>query len=299
MTTTLPLQTGDPITHRGLTVVPIFPRRTPIADYTTLEDAVRCGFRITEISELGSVPELLATNPLPHNVLLYDGEELIGAKQNRILNLTVLVPAHSQTRLPVSCVEAGRWHTRSAAFRPASHTAGPELRLRKARTLAANPTALGAAQSEVWDAVADKATRLGVDSPTEAHDDLFTRHSPAVRKLASAFPCQPGQSGMALLLPDGRACLDYLSRPKAYALQHTKLLDGYLLDGMEQIDRPAASVDVIERMLEGLGRTKPRRRASAGLGVDVRLQVAALVGSGLELDAELLQLSAYASASSL
>src|SRR5256885_12588694 len=33
------------------------------------------------------------TTPLKANVLLYDGEELLGAKQNRILNVTVLVAA--------------------------------------------------------------------------------------------------------------------------------------------------------------------------------------------------------------
>ena len=44
------------------------------------------------------MPELGVDNPLEHNVLLYDGEELVGAKQNRILDLTVLVGA--KTRFP-------------------------------------------------------------------------------------------------------------------------------------------------------------------------------------------------------
>ena len=77
----------------------------------------------------GSVPELLAHNPLDASVLLYDGEELIGAKQNRILNVTVLVAAASETRIPVSCVEEGRWRARSR------HFAYPELRRRKALRL--------------------------------------------------------------------------------------------------------------------------------------------------------------------
>ena len=63
-----------------------------------------------------NVPELRVVNPLDANVLLYDGEELLGAKQNRILNVTVLVPAASEKTVPVSCVEEGRWHARSAAF---------------------------------------------------------------------------------------------------------------------------------------------------------------------------------------
>ena len=294
MQKTLPLQLGDRIVHRGLTVVPIFPRQTPVLDYTVFDEAVQRGFRITEISELGSVPELLATNPLDQSVLLYDGEELIGAKQNRILNLTVLVPAHSQTRLPVSCVEAGRWSSRSAAFQPAAHTAGPELRLRKARALAADAMALGIAQGEVWDAVAEKAERLEVDSPTGAHDDLFSGHSSAVHELARAFPVQPGQSGMAFMLPDGRACLDYLSRPKAYLTHHAKLIEGYLLDGIEQLDREAAAAGMAEKLLTRLASMEAHRRSSAGLGTDLRAQTPELVVSGLEFDDEVVQLSSYA-----
>jgi hypothetical protein len=91
------------------------------------------------------VPELLATNPLESNVLLYDGEELLGAKQNRILNVTVLVAATSETRIPVSCVEEGRWSARSTFFDAAKHTAYPELRRRKAERLSADPLALGLA----------------------------------------------------------------------------------------------------------------------------------------------------------
>ena len=83
----------------------------------TLEEALALGFRITEVDAAGSVPELIAFNPLDTPVLLYDGEELLGAKQNRILNVTVLVAPKSETKIPVSCVEQGRWHARSARLK--------------------------------------------------------------------------------------------------------------------------------------------------------------------------------------
>jgi hypothetical protein len=52
---------------------------------------VLTGFKITEVSEGGSVPNLRVINKTPHHVLLFDGEELKGAKQNRILNTTILI----------------------------------------------------------------------------------------------------------------------------------------------------------------------------------------------------------------
>jgi ARG and Rhodanese-Phosphatase-superfamily-associated Protein domain len=294
MTIALPLQLGEPVTHRGITILPAFPLENPAAAYTTLEDALPRGFRIAETSDAGSVPELVVENPLDEHVLLYDGEELIGAKQNRILNLSVLVAAGSRTAIPVSCVEVGRWHRSSATFAAASHTAGPELRLRKAVALESNALARGAAQSDVWDAIAAKSHRLGVHSPTGAHSDLFEARRGAMRELADAFAAQPGQCGMALVLPDGRACLDYLSRPDAYARHHRKLLDGYMLDAIEQLDQPAAETTRADVLVAAVSGATAVRQPSAALGADLRIKAAGVMASGLELDGEVLQLSAYA-----
>jgi hypothetical protein len=86
----------------------------------------------------------------------------------RILNVTVLVASIDKTRIPVSCVEQGRWSVRSPFFEPARHTAYPELRRRKAERLCADPLSLGVAQNVVWDAVQEKADRRDVYSMTGA-----------------------------------------------------------------------------------------------------------------------------------
>src|SRR4051812_33848185 len=162
-------QLGDAAEHRGIVITPLFPRRDPVAPYVTLDEALPLGFRIREVSEAGAVPELLVENPLAQDVLLYDGEELVGAKQNRILNVSVLVEAGSKLPIPVSCVEEGRWHAQSAAFGAAPHTAHPRLRRRKAEALHAEPLARGIAQADVWEEVALTADRLAVASPTRAN----------------------------------------------------------------------------------------------------------------------------------
>src|SRR5438067_10445976 len=97
------IQIGDPAEHENIVIAPVFPRRRPVADYVTLDQALPLGFRVTEVDDAGSVPELLAHNPLEHDVLLYDGEELVGAKQNRIIGVTILAPARANMRIPVAC----------------------------------------------------------------------------------------------------------------------------------------------------------------------------------------------------
>ena len=287
------LQLGDPVAHRGVVVAPLFPLSTPRAVYITLDQAIPQGLRVVEVDEGGSVGELVVENPTGSAVLLYDGEELLGAKQNRVLNVTVLVPAERTIRIPVSCVEQGRWSHESRDFHGAPATAYPELRRRKAEALAAEPMRRGSAQGEVWADIADKAGRLGHHSPTGAHADMQRDLAPRMDDLARAFPAQPGQCGVVLAL-DGRVvCLDAVSRPDAFAQLYSKLLRGYMLDAIEALDRPAAAREVIARFLAALDPAGAKRSPSAGLGEDLRMEGTGVIGSGLELDGELIQVSAY------
>lgn len=286
------LQIGDPVEHRGIVLAPIYPRNNPTAEYVTLEEALPLGFQVTEIDEAGSVPELKAVNPLDTAVLLYDGEELLGAKQNWILNVTVLVAAGSRTKIPVSCVEQGRWDARSAAFAAARHTAYPDLRRRKAERLSAEPLARGAAQSAVWEEVAEKAGRHDVQSPTGAQGDIFAAREHSLASLRKAFPLAAGQTGALFALGD-RLCLDYVSRPETFMRLYPKLLDGYLLDAIEHLDGPSGSEGQLASFLAAADAAPSRRQPSAGLGDDLRLASPGLVGSGLAFADELVQLCVF------
>ncbi len=108
---------GDPIRHASLAVFPLFAEPGPAVAYELSDEAIRRGsVAVEEVSEAGSVPELAVHNEGDLRVLFLEGEELVGAKQNRILNTSVLIAAHSNSRIPVSCVEAGRWGYKSRRF---------------------------------------------------------------------------------------------------------------------------------------------------------------------------------------
>ncbi len=288
-------QVGEPVEHRGIVVAPLFPRRDPVAAYVTLDEALPRGLRITETSDSGTVPELLVENPTDTAVLLYDGEELVGAKQNRILNVSVLVGAGAKLPIPVSCVEQGRWSRLSDTFSAAPHISHSNLRRRKAESLAAQPLALGLAQGDVWDEVHEKQTRMGVDSRTAANRDTFEAHAERLRALENAFAVAPGQCGAVLGIGD-ELCLDAVSRPDAFALLWPKLRAGYLLDALERLDGRATSVERISAFAAEVSEAPATRGPSAGLGEDVRVRGVGVIGSGLTLDDETIQLSAFTSA---
>ena len=91
-------------------------------------------------------------------------------------------------------------------------------------------------------------------------------------------------------------CLDAVSRPDAFAALWPKLRDGYLLDALDRLDRPPTDTEDVLRFVDQVGEAEVTRGPAAGLGVDLRLCGPAVVGSGLELEGELLQLSAFTTA---
>src|SRR5690349_9572930 len=170
--------TGEPVTHGALAVIPLLAPNLDDPGWLTLQEAGDRA-RVTEVSEAGSVPFLRMANGADRPLLLLDGEELIGAKQNRILNTTVLVAAHTEVIIPVSCVEQGRWGYRGRQFHPGDASLYASLRARKAAHVNQSLRAgrgHRADQSEVWAHLADRASRLRVVSATGAMRDVYARH---------------------------------------------------------------------------------------------------------------------------
>jgi hypothetical protein len=141
--------------------------------------------------------------------------------------------------------------------------------------------------------VHDKASLHSVDSPTGAQADIYSAQAGELATMRDAFPLQPGQCG-AVLAAGGALCLDYVSRPDAFRRLYPKLLDGYLLDALDRLDETLNSSDV-EGFVSAVSKARRSRQLSVALGEDVRIRSTQVVGSGLELGGELIQLSAYSS----
>lgn len=65
------------------------------------------GLVISEADGIGIVGSLVALNNTESFLLLTDADILVGAKQNRVLNKSVLLAPFSKTILDVSCIEEG------------------------------------------------------------------------------------------------------------------------------------------------------------------------------------------------
>ncbi|MFM7151483.1 MAG: ARPP-1 family domain-containing protein, partial [Gemmataceae bacterium] len=120
---------GEPIGYGEVTVFPLFGPIHGMAEYILADEGIESGLvTVLEKGESGSVPELVVDNQAEIPVLFLEGEELRGAKQNRVLNLSVLIAAKTQALLPVSCVEQGRWQYTTRKFGSTREYSSPKLR---------------------------------------------------------------------------------------------------------------------------------------------------------------------------
>ena len=84
-----------------------------------------------------------------------------------------------------------------------------------------------------------------------------------------------------------------MPRPAAFANLYSKLLEGYLLDGLEPLDQRPVKHDVLADFITSVETLPQRISPSAGLGDDVRIAGAGLLGSGLIVGQEVIQLSTF------
>jgi hypothetical protein len=221
--THLPFLLGRPSVLGGLAVVPVMCSDEPVLEYVGLDEGVARGLSIREVDAGGSVNRVVVRNPLDVSVLMFEGKELVGAKQNRVLDRTVLIPSEASAHITVNCVERGRWAYRTEQFVTAFRAAHPMAR-RAAR--------LGG-QGAVWSEIASKAARLDAVSQTEAAEEMYTQRAAAFDEYLAAFPRVSGQCGSIVCIAGRVVCLDFVSRSDVYGGLHAKLLRGYALDAIE------------------------------------------------------------------
>jgi ARG/rhodanese/phosphatase superfamily protein len=303
------------------------------AEYIVLDEALSDGVvEITEVSEQGSVPDLKFVNRGARPVLIVDGEELLGAKQNRVVNLSILVAANSELTIPVSCVEAGRWRSRSRHFTAAPRTQYATGRAKRMADVSLSMMVRGervSDQAGVWEDIAAKACRLEADSPTSAMEAIFERHVGSIDEYVAG--CRPveGQVGALFFVGETLIGFDLFDRPSTLSKLLPKLVRSVAVDAIDAV----ANGDSTHRASRGLRLPRPERAdasrrqaegsashehadsairaraeqflavaseapqhvtAAVGLGDDLRITAPRVAGAALVTDAHVVHLGAFA-----
>ena len=282
------LQFGTVQRYKNIAIVPLIAPEGAF-HYRTLAEALAASdIAITEISASGSVPELLVVNRGKTPVLLIDGEELAGAKQNRVLNTSILLKELSETRIPVSCTEQGRWSYASPAFAPSGNVMAQKARAMKSRSVSASLSenaSYHSDQGEVWHEISELSAKACCHSPTSAMNDVFKSREDDLRRCTEIFQCVPGQLGLLAFTDARPAGFDLVSLGAAYATIHPKLVRSYALESLlESAPADAPTHDfggMAKAFVERVVVCGERRFPSVGCGFDYRYRGDTLAGAAL------------------
>ena len=292
---------GSPQTHENLTIFPLLDEVQEGVAYLALREAFEMDLvEVEEVSEGGSVPNLKIRNKAPQPVLLVDGEELKGAKQNRVVNTSLLIAAESEEVIPVSCTEQGRWSYTSRRFGDSGIMMNAKARYKKSMRIRANlmrKAAYDAEQGKVWEDVRNLHHTNFTHSSTGAMWDAFEQKEREMETYLQAFSVLPHQKGMIVFLNGHLFAIDYVSRHNAYAQLHDKWIKSHAIEAINMSKEAGHIVDMeleAHRFLQEVMKTEPvSTHKPVGLGEDHRFDNDAWGGASLVHDEIPVHLTAF------
>lgn len=287
---------GRPITRGGVSLFPIYIHGGAGIDIAARPEDI-------QITEQGSaeVPTITVTNPGTRPTLLVEGETVTGGQQNRVLNVSVLVPGGATINVPVSCVEAGRWEGGRSQFQR-GRTFAPR-RVRRVKTATVNESirlddSKFSDQGAVWGTIDYELDRLNIHSDTRALHaseiliEADVRLGEAVQQLIEVGPL-PGQCGIVIGHGKRIVSVEVFATPELLAANWEALVRAAVLDAPQRVEgRPSATRAL--RFVNRLATAEGTRSPGVGLGEEFHMRTNRLVGQALTLNGVVVHASAFA-----
>ena len=309
------LDVGEPTACANLTMVPLFHKLNAQPDYITLEEGLASD--LLEVEELeggASVNDILFRNKSDHFALLFEGEEFLGAKQNRILNVSILVRAKSKQTLPVSCVEAGRWQHEHDETEQQKFSVADRMHYARGRAMEnsavsrnlESDNAFRGDQQSVWEDIERKSQRLSANSPTSASDVMYVSKKSSLEDYVKSFGHAPNQVGSVFLVNDKVAGLEIYASDTTHKQMLQRLIRSYALDAIdsenERIGRSGKPKDSkpegvrqeANAFVKQLENSWVKQFDGLCLGQNIRFRDDGVTGGALVHDERVLHLCAFA-----
>ena len=286
--------------YKNVTLFPLLAPETTTPDYLTLEQALEQNLvEVSELDQAGSVPELKLLNKGKNKVLIVEGEELVGAKQNRIVNATFLVAAATETIIPVSCVEQGRWRYASDRFNSGNKMMHASLRrnhqtrvresLKQGRGYQSN-------QGEIWEDISAKLDRMKVAAPTRAMADAYDSYADMLSDYLEKFTLIECQVG-AVFAIDGQVLgLESFGCTDTFSRFFDKIVKSYALDALDSRKSThsiSVAPEAARRFIQSTAKGKTERHPTLGLGEAMTIESRVVSGAALTEKGRVIHLSAF------
>ncbi len=315
---------AEPLRAGALTLIPLMPTPERVArqtGYLPLEEALRRNLVAITEQARASVPELMAVSTADRPVVLVGGEQVIGGLQNRVLNTTILLAPHVELQIPVTCVEAGRWHDTPDAFQEDA-SAGPagsaplrptrrsfssdeaayaQLRKMHSKTVTQSLSTGGGYRSDqgaVWDEVAERMSATRSYSSSGAMQALYKTPERAhkLKESVEALKRPDGALGFVAVVNGVVLGAELFADEALAGAYWDKLARSYAVEALDA-ESSAAEEEIASngeaRLLADALAADIQIHPSPGLGVDARLVSASVSGAGLVHEGNAVHLSLF------
>jgi hypothetical protein len=283
------LHVGPPLACNSLSVFPLYADAAAPAEYQLADEAITAStLAVQEVNDSGSVPELLVENTGDCRVLFLEGEELRGAKQNRILNTSILVAAQSKLKVPVSCVEQGRWRHTSKQFSSGKtrspHSVHYRMKMSVSESLKRDE-GHSSDQGGVWDEVEKKQSSFGFASKTMAMSDTYDNLADKMTDYREKLKYPEGAVGVALAVGPKVICIDVFDKAVTCQKAWDRLLSGSILDALgASAAEVQADAKAVEQVVAESQATTWTEAQTVGEGQEYRAEFNGSIGSALLLN---------------
>ena len=256
-------------------------------DYLTLDEALEAKrIEVVELSQHGQVPQIKIINRSDRMVFLMAGEQLVGCKQNRVLNASMMVPAHREMPIPVTCVEGGRWGYQSLSFSSGHSSSHHQLRAMMDRQATQGYKVAGAPRSDqaaVWGEVSRKLDAMGSRSPSSELQAMYRDQDCNLAQAMEQLPAPKDCHGAVFTIAGKISGADLFDQPETLRKLWPKLVRSCAVDSFEASKENSASTALPEVVawLEHASYATPTEFPSPGIGLDIRLEGQDIFGAGL------------------
>lgn len=261
-----------------ITIAQVIYNTKVIPDIISLHKAFVLGFVVVKELPREQVNSIEIENTSNKYIFILDGDILKGAKQNRVVNTSVLVAPKSKIILPVSCVEEGRWRFNSDKFRPSDEVAHKSIRYDKLKTISEcrlkNDASFSADQSSVWNKVMMCSEELSIKSPTGSHSDSFKHFKDEFDDLAKKFSRHSNANGLFVFVGGKLSICEIFNNSELLEDYFSKIIKSAAMD--EKIknkqtrdlsEKPLNTKGVIEDTMKEFEKCSNHATVSNGLGV--------------------------------
>ena len=230
-----------------------------------------------------------------------EGDHLVGAKQNRTLNTTILAPARDKVFIPVSCVERDRWSYRSQKFQYSDDYHFAKGRRGKSSSVSAAMKVSARSgrvnrrsdQREVWGAIGIKQSRLNADSATSAMGDIYRSRESQLNEYLREFEYVDNMFGAVFMVGKEVSGIEYFGCRDTLKAYLPRVVKSYAMDALEVNEPLDVTIDDAATLIQQLLQTEVKEYPSVGKGFDVRLDGDLVVGGGLTEKSRLIHFSGF------